>query len=144
MNDELCIITIEEARSRGLRWYFSGEPCKRGHTAERSVLKRDCRACAVERNKEKRLDNPELVRAKDREFHHRNRERRIKRLRETYAHSDSERKKALKKQATEWARANPQKRASAQKKRRVKKRLNAEYDAFLANLEGAQGSHDAK
>ena len=36
------IVTIEEARSRGLRWYFTGKPCLRGHIAKRKISNSCC------------------------------------------------------------------------------------------------------
>ena len=39
------IITYEQAKADGLRYYFTGQPCKRGHVEKRRVSKRDCAAC---------------------------------------------------------------------------------------------------
>lgn len=40
------IITCAEARAQGLSHYFTGKPCKRGHIAKRSVVRRGCVECA--------------------------------------------------------------------------------------------------
>lgn len=42
---EQSIITREEAKARGLKRYFTGKPCERGHVAERYVSARACLGC---------------------------------------------------------------------------------------------------
>lgn len=43
-----AIITRDEAKASGLKRYFTGEPCKRGHVAERYVNNGQCCGCATE------------------------------------------------------------------------------------------------
>ena len=43
-----AIITVAQARATGLSWYFTGQPCKRGHIAKRNVTGRACRTCAAD------------------------------------------------------------------------------------------------
>lgn len=38
-------VTREFARAVGLKSYFTGEPCRRGHIAPRNVAEGDCLAC---------------------------------------------------------------------------------------------------
>ena len=38
-------ITVEEARKRGLRFYFTGVPCRRGHVSPRHVKNHTCKEC---------------------------------------------------------------------------------------------------
>ena len=42
------IITRKQAKELGLKRYFTGKPCKRGHVAERRVSSRRCLECAAE------------------------------------------------------------------------------------------------
>lgn len=42
------IITREEAKLKGLKLFFDGKPCKRGHIAERYTLRGYCKTCAVD------------------------------------------------------------------------------------------------
>lgn len=49
-------ITRHEAISLGLKWYFTGEPCPRGHVAKRTVSNRECRQCVNERAKARRAE----------------------------------------------------------------------------------------
>ena len=39
------IITRKDAIAQGLRYYFTGKPCKHGHIAERTTAKSDCVTC---------------------------------------------------------------------------------------------------
>jgi hypothetical protein len=41
------IITLAEARSKGLTRYFSGKSCKQGHISERYVSTHNCLECLV-------------------------------------------------------------------------------------------------
>lgn len=45
------IITQQEAKSKGLKHYFTGKPCKRGHTCRRYVSDGECVECKALRNK---------------------------------------------------------------------------------------------
>jgi hypothetical protein len=73
MND-LVLISRKEAISTGLKWYFTGKPCKNNHISKRYTKSGCCCDCnlhnslmwqkrnpslAVERNKNWRLNNPE-------------------------------------------------------------------------------------
>ncbi len=42
------IVSRQEARVRGLTTYFTGKPCKYGHTTVRKVYNRSCWQCAKE------------------------------------------------------------------------------------------------
>jgi hypothetical protein len=68
--DPTRIISRAEARALGLKRYFTGEPCKHGHVAERWVSGRVCVECARgwraanlekerERDRLKRAANPQ-------------------------------------------------------------------------------------
>jgi 5-methylcytosine-specific restriction endonuclease McrA len=49
-----------------IKTYFTGQPCKRGHVAERYVSDCACIACTAEKNKARRAANPEGERARKR------------------------------------------------------------------------------
>ena len=42
--------TLAEAKALGVKWYFTGQPCLRGHVAERSASDRLCCECKRQRN----------------------------------------------------------------------------------------------
>lgn len=117
------LVSIDEAKATGLKWYFTGEPCSRGHIAKRSLSNRDCRACvdarraakdkadparARERNVRRYHKDLAASREKVREARKRNIEKRRADDRERY--EDPARRDWQKKQARDWARANPGKR----------------------------------
>lgn len=43
------IITRDEAKVKGLKQYFTGEPCKNGHTEKRATLNGNCIRCELDR-----------------------------------------------------------------------------------------------
>lgn len=45
------IITCKDAKAQGLKHYFTGVPCKRGHIAERITHNRACTVCDVDQRK---------------------------------------------------------------------------------------------
>ena len=66
------IITRAEAKQKGLKFYFTGKPCKRGHISESRVSGSDCLMCKVQyradnkENRDKyiskyRIDNREAI-----------------------------------------------------------------------------------
>lgn len=75
------IITSADAKARGLKWYFTGVPCRNGHMAKRSLSNRECRRCVDERDGRKRAMNLEEWRAADRDRYHRDREKKLAQMR---------------------------------------------------------------
>jgi hypothetical protein len=61
------IISRAEAKALGLKCYFAGKPCKRGHVAERWVGNSACMECDRARASERRTANLEKVRGQERE-----------------------------------------------------------------------------
>src|SRR6516164_1696149 len=53
------IISWSDAKAQGLKLYFTGEPCRRGHVAERQTSGRHCLECRRERA-EQRWSDPEI------------------------------------------------------------------------------------
>jgi hypothetical protein len=69
------VIQRAEARALGLKFYFTGCPCPRGHVAERRTCDRHCLACKRERSLQRnearktlREENPETTRQPQREW----------------------------------------------------------------------------
>lgn len=58
------IISRTEAKSLGLKRFFTGKPCIRGHLAERIVSNKACVECAKIRDKAYKDSHKELLRAK--------------------------------------------------------------------------------
>lgn len=60
-------VSLAQAKERGLRWYFTGLPCAKGHVAKRSVSSRGCRACVDQKRTDERRADPSRLRSKDRQ-----------------------------------------------------------------------------
>jgi uncharacterized protein YqeY len=67
------IIQKNDAIKQGLKHYFTGEPCKRGHVSERFVSDRRCMKCSCEDVKRRHLANYEKYREYGREYQKNNR-----------------------------------------------------------------------
>ena len=118
------IITLDEARALGQRWYFTGEPCRNGHVAKRSVSNRYCRQCENAKRSRQRQRDPETVRAKDRASHGKRRDRRNAQSRASHARHREKRREYDRAryrnnhdrrayqfdQAARWNKANPGRR----------------------------------
>jgi hypothetical protein len=55
------IVSLAEARARGLTRYFTGKPCKHGHIAERLVSNRRCNVCVQLDRTQWGKDNPDKL-----------------------------------------------------------------------------------
>lgn len=60
-NEVREVILRSEARSRGLKRYFTGKPCKNGHVVERFVSKGTCAACLVVTSAAWKASNAESI-----------------------------------------------------------------------------------
>jgi len=68
-------ISRESARLAGLSRFFSGEPCKHGHVAERFVINGRCHACHRLRKITLRAEDPEKFRARGRQIYNQHAQR---------------------------------------------------------------------
>lgn len=57
----MTIITRNEAKAQGLLRYFTGKPCKHGHTVERFVRQHECVECSRLRCERWRSANPAIL-----------------------------------------------------------------------------------
>jgi 5-methylcytosine-specific restriction endonuclease McrA len=64
MTNTQKIIQPKEARENGLRFYFTGKPCKRGHVVLRYTKTKFCTECTRLRHKEYVEKNGEEIRAR--------------------------------------------------------------------------------
>lgn len=62
------VISRADARAQGLKYYFTGIPCKHGHVAPRSTKNLGCKTCSYERNKAYTRKNREHCRRRDQEY----------------------------------------------------------------------------
>ena len=66
------IVSLLEAKRLGFIYYFTGEPCRYGHIAERRVSNRSCIVCLRKRNaawmRKDKKENPEKYKLRARKF----------------------------------------------------------------------------
>jgi hypothetical protein len=100
------IISRSEAEAAGLKHYFTGKPCKRGHVAERFVSTKTCMHCSRESTIAWQAANPE---------------KHAKRTDDWNASNPAKRRMLRRKYNSEWAKANPKKNRMKVRKYRAKK-----------------------
>jgi 5-methylcytosine-specific restriction endonuclease McrA len=103
------VISREEARAAGLKRFFTGEPCPRGHIAERYVLKGRCVVCAKEAGAAWIAAHPEKALEYSRRNEAKHRERRRAKNRRVKAKWRAAHPKENKRRLKEWRDANLEK-----------------------------------
>lgn len=100
MDQQHKILSRAEALSLGLKRYYTGEPCGKGHIAERYSSNHNCATCCYERLERKyaakRAAKEPVVTLSPQEYH-----------RKRYA--DPEIRKKITEANARWAAANPEK-----------------------------------
>jgi HNH endonuclease len=120
------IVTRAEAKAAGLKFYFTGKECSRGHVAQRRVGNYQCSQCEPVNQREWRIKNPEKAQAAFDKWRKNNPEKYKAALRK---HAESEKSKIYHREwaanhrqeqvaATRaWQRRNPEKVRAAWRKR---------------------------
>lgn len=101
------IISRKEAKQRGLKFYFTGKPCKRGHIAKRLTRDAYCTVCQKINSKNYHQNNKEEIHKKKAEYYLENRDYIInkqKRYYENNKESVRQYKKEYRKKNSEWLR----------------------------------------
>lgn len=81
--ETLQLVTRDQAVAQGLKRYFTGEPCSRGHISERHVSSKACLECAKENMAHFREVNPERAKAIQVKSESVNREKRVEKRRKS-------------------------------------------------------------
>lgn len=76
------LVTRDEAISSGSKRYFTGQPCSRGHVAERNVSSKGCLECAKENAAKWRDADPERAKAVWTKNNHTTRDQRVEKKRQ--------------------------------------------------------------
>lgn len=132
------IMPRKEAKEKGLKRYFTGEPCSRGHLAERRVNNRSCIECIEVATSKWRRSNRKIVNDTRHRWFIRNIEKVRKQDRERERDKDERRKYnaewRLKNPEWDrnWRNNNPEKYKSKVARKRARK----------ANAEGSHTSED--
>lgn len=140
MGDEPQIISRKDARALGLKRYFTGKPCRRGHVMERYTPSGRCLGCNKVLCSAWQNNNRDWLNDYFREWYGRDLEGRRLHLRERRAANPDELKKHNERNArwreenpgwvTEWRKNNPDQDRVLRERRR-------------AQQEGAEGAHTA-
>jgi hypothetical protein len=69
------IITLNQAREQGLKFYFNAKPCPKGHVAKRLTSNQRCYECAKAGSRQYAKDNPDINRAKASAWYYANHEK---------------------------------------------------------------------
>lgn len=68
------IISQVKAKASGLKWYFTGKPCKRGHIDKRLVSNFCCATCGKEKIAVYREKNKKYISSYNKKYHEENRD----------------------------------------------------------------------
>jgi len=109
------LITRKEAKERGLKRYFEGNCCSRGHLAERRVANRECVECRKLNRNNAYPRNKEKLNFRARESYKENREYYLKKAKK-WREENPERKKEY---AEGWEKKNKHKRKMYKHNRRA-------------------------
>lgn len=109
------IISRKEAKAQGLKRYFTGKPCKRGHVCERDVKNGQCQECGSIWRKAAYWRDPEKCRARTRDYNRRNSEK-VRASSRNYRLRNPEKVRAM---LNAWCRKN-------RDKLRIRRQINKE------------------
>lgn len=121
------IISRKEAKARGLKRYFTGEPCKHGHVAERNYSDKKCIECKSGHVKLWRDRFPEKVKSSCKSWRQKNQDR-SKELSRKNREENPERNKIKLKI---WKKNNPSK---VKEQRKIYKERRRQNNEFMENL----------
>ena len=102
------IISRAEAKALGLKRFFTGEPCKHGHIADRNVRSGHCLECGRARSAKWNAANRELVNERRLTSRAANPEEVKEKNREAARKRYAENKDEIKRTRAAWRAANPQ------------------------------------
>jgi hypothetical protein len=111
-----AIITQAQAKAEGLKFYFTGKPCKHGHVAKRYTSGGACEPCVVAAHAAYRAANLETLKQKHLEWREQNREYLRQKAHERYVADKARHRETM----AAWAANNPQKVYEAERRRQEK------------------------
>lgn len=131
-DNDFLIISQKDAIASGRKYYFTGKPCKRGHTLPRRVNSPVCHLCNLEHNKATKLKDPEKWLAYRAQWNAENVEKRRASDRQWCAANRDSKKQSRQKwtannpeKAREFARIQSQKDESKKSKRERERKRRA-------------------
>lgn len=138
------IVTRKEAKERGLKQFYTGEPCKSGHVVTRITINGQCLECNRLKNREWYLSNQDAKREYDRKRLeaspdiHKDRCRKYRQANPIDAALNRER-------AAAWVKDNPERNRERAREwgRNNPDALHANIRNRKARVRAAEGSHTA-
>jgi hypothetical protein len=130
------VISRQDAKARGLKRYYTGVPCGRGHDAERHVTNYDCCQCMADRWDAHKNHNP----LRSKEYYEENKDAIKTYARQYAARRTAENPEANREKVRKWKKDNPGKLAAQKKARKLAKTgatpkwLTKEHRAQMAAL----------
>lgn len=125
------VISREDARKTGLKWYFTGIPCKNGHIDKRKTKDSKCYKCSFNTNK--KCKNKHRIEIKERNKNYRNHHPRY------FLEWKQKHEHYFREYFKEWYTINKDKI----KKYRIEKYRHIKI-AYRARKRGAEGTHTAQ
>lgn len=128
------LMSRKMAKEQGLRHYFTGVPCKRGHVEKRFVSTLNCIACQNHHSLIWKKDHRESETAYKREWQARNREK-VRALKKTYYANDERTRELQAVRARKWIDANREQSRAATTRWRL---ANLDKAAAMSNKRRAK------
>ncbi len=110
----LHLIDRKTAKLYGLKFYFTGNPCSKGHICARRSQCGGCFDCGKHHSAESHAKNKEKRNAQSREYHSKNRDKILSRM----ARYGNLTREVRNEKASLWRKENPKKRVAYEAKRR--------------------------
>ena len=108
--------TIKEAKAKGVKHYFTGKECHRGHLSPRFVSTRKCLVCSNMYCKTQYTKNPDYYRQRAREWYHNNQNYTLERM----ARWRNNNRAVSREASSRWAKNNPAKVLATMNARRAR------------------------
>ena len=157
MSQGLLIISRNDARANGLKRYFTGKPCCRGHVCERQTGNGGCLMCCCENTKAWSAANFEKIKEKNANYWEKHKDNQ-KKVNAAYKIANSEKIKAVRKvyaeknqesiaiKSAEWKERNKDHHTKVKKAWRAAnpEKSRCFVRARRARIRNAEGRHSAE
>ena len=138
------VIDRQAAKSKGLRRYFTGKPCPKGHVVERFVSTCACVECVADKSREWKRTNPQKASEQKRKWVANNLEK-VRAVKKAWSDANPE---GQRRRSRKWYEANKKKAFDnhyrwAERNRATVNAAAARYRAAKLNATPPWADHDA-